>query len=157
MNLEKDALGIAHFDAVIEVKNSLTEATLEDPTVNGFDPRVVQVGGNNWKDVFLRYIVNNGNPYTAGTAGDKIGTALGYGGGYSYDVVDYGSDCVVVARYTNRATGKTAQAMYLVKFTPQGSIVKSGAMRYRIVSDLNQAATYIKSRANYLSQKTTWD
>lgn len=81
-------------------------------------------------------------------------TSIGYG--YSVEVSDFGRYVTAKISYSNPPTGKTASKMFLIAFDPDGKTgnIFQTSNRYRTFSGVSQAASYIKSCASSLRDKT---
>lgn len=90
--------------------------------------------------------------------GGNIRSALSsLGAGYSVKVIDYGSDVFVSVSYTNSMTGKTAGCNFLIKFTSKRGegIIKANEARYRTISSVTDAISYINSKSSNLKNLTS--
>ena len=148
------------YDAVLVYQPSVNEDGL-DPLLgtNGADKRATSAGP--WKidkgaySTYLYY--NDPKLYASWAFGKQLQTALtGFGAGFASEVSDYGKYVSVKVTYSNPPTGKTASKTFLIVFNPDGreGHVFSSSNRYRTFSGLTQAASYIKSAASSLRDKT---
>ena len=103
----------------------------------------------NWNDPKL---------WSATAFGANLQSRLqGLGTGFNAKVVDFKRWVTATVSYTNNVTGKTAEKIFLVVFdkpTKGDGIVLSTANRYRSISGVDQAATYIKSASSSLKDAT---
>lgn len=109
-----------------------------------------------FKDTFD--IFRGVSPNAQVKAGPIIRTQLSsLGKGYNIECIDFGSDIVIKITYTNIQTGRTSGQSFLLKLssTKGEGIIKSSEIRYRTVSNLVNAVSYIKTKAGSLKQQTS--
>lgn len=111
--------------------------------------------------------MNAGGPMTAGRdvkwgfIKNTQASSFRYGGslksllrmdtGWGVEVFDYGEEIVVRMSYSSVATGKGGSKTFLIVFDPQGKgkgVIKSSVAKVRSISDISQAASYIKNCAS---------
>ena len=77
------------------------------------------------------------------------------GQGYSNEVVDYGKWVCVKVTYHNTLTARSSSKNFLIVFKDKGDgIVLSTHNRYRSISGVDQAASYIKATCGSLQTDT---
>jgi hypothetical protein len=77
------------------------------------------------------------------------------GQGYSCQVVDFKKWVVVTVTHSNHVTGKSASKTFLVVFNPnKDGIVLTTHNRYRSISGVEQACSYIRSACTALQSET---
>ena len=132
------------FDAILVLDDSLNEVA---------DPRTATHGvpntgfyGNDYLqlDPFLK------NPIAFGRAIQR--SLNNIGDGFSCSVDDFGGSVVVRMTYTNTATCRSASKTFLIRFNNKSGdgIVMSSSAKYRTISGIGQAESYIKSASNAL-------
>lgn len=97
------------------------------------------------------------NPYDNFSLGSYVRSGLeSLGRGYSTQVFDFGTDIVVYVEYFDIGTCKTAGAHFLIKILNKDGtgVVKSSSNRYRTISSIGEAVSYISSRGRGLSSYT---
>lgn len=94
--------------------------------------------------------------YGSFTFGNSLKQSLGnMGYGYGCQVTDFKKWVVVNVTYHNHITGKSSSKTFLIVFKEKGDgIVLSTHNRYRTISGVDQAASYIKSVCNGLQSDT---
>lgn len=81
----------------------------------------------------------------------------GFGRGYSVKVTDFGTDIFVEVSYSNQQTGRMNGKTFLIKMknkTGEGWI-KASAYRYRTITGIDQAISYIRSVSANLKGNTS--
>lgn len=144
------------YDTILYIDNSkLLEEDYADPRT-----RPAQGSGalKTGYDIRFGYLKNTqGNNYF--NYGNVLRNQISLGAGYGVEVSDFGTEISVKVSYTNPATGKGASKCFLIVFdlTAKGGkgLVKSSAARWRSISDVSQAASYIRSCASSLSGRTS--
>lgn len=103
--------------------------------------------GINWDDPKL---------YAGHSFGNRLKSALdGMGSNYSNKVTDFGKWVTVEVTHHDRITGRSASKIFLVVFKQKGDgIVLSTHNRYRTISGVEQAASYIRSACGSLQGAT---
>lgn len=77
------------------------------------------------------------------------------GNGYSCQVTDFKKWVVVTVTHNNVITGRSSSKTFLVVFTPEkDGLIFSTHNRYRSISGVDQAITYIRSACQSLSSDT---
>jgi hypothetical protein len=77
------------------------------------------------------------------------------GNDFSSRVTDFGKWVTVDISHHNHITGRTSSKTFLIVFQQKGDgIVLSTHNRYRTISGVDQAASYIKSVASSLQNNT---
>lgn len=77
------------------------------------------------------------------------------GRGFSCSVTDFNKWIVVNVSYSNIVTGRTAGKTFLIVFKRDGNgLVMNTANKYRTISGVSQAISYIKSSSNALKNST---
>lgn len=104
-------------------------------------------GQANWDDPKL---------YNSFSFGQSLRILLGnLGGGFTAKVTDFSKWVVVEVTHHNQITGRSASKTFLIVFQHKGNgIVLSTHNRYRTISGVDQAASYIKSAAATLQNVT---
>lgn len=86
--------------------------------------------------------------------GRRLQSSLPGGNGYSYDVTDMGKYVVVRGTGHNLATGKTVSKTFVIVFEDPkygDATVFATSTKWRTVSTVDQAASYIRSTIQSLS------
>lgn len=92
--------------------------------------------------------------WTGSGYGRRLQSYLSGGGGYSYEVTDMGQYVVVRASFHNLGTGKTVSKTFVIVFeNPRigDGKVFATSTKWRTVSNVDQAANYIKSTIQSMS------
>lgn len=92
--------------------------------------------------------------WTGSGYGRRLQSSLSGGNGYSYEVTDMGKYVVVRGSFHNLGTGKTISKTFVIAFeNPKigDGKVFATSTKWRTVSNVEQAATYIKSTIQSLS------
>jgi hypothetical protein len=77
------------------------------------------------------------------------------GTGFSCEVIDFKKWIVATVHHSNMMTGKTSSKTFLIVFSPdKDGIVLSTHNRYRTISGVDQAASYIRSACSALQSDT---
>ena len=94
--------------------------------------------------------------YNAFTFGRIVRSAINnMGPSWSAEVSDFKKWVVVTVKYYNHETNRSASKTFLIVFKHKGDgIVLSTHNRYRTISGVDQAVTYIKSACNILQSST---
>ena len=121
------------------------------------DARLMQVGGRSGRETSFGVFRGTNGSNTSYNYGSVLRGALSLGNSYQVEVYDYNTECVVRVTYTNTKTCKSASQCFLIIFDAWEKsgkgVVKSTSARSRSISDVGQAASYIKSRASSLASK----
>lgn len=92
--------------------------------------------------------------YSGSGYGRRLQSSLSGGNGYSYEVTDMGKFVVARGTYHNLATGKTISKTFVITFSdPKNgdATVFATSTKWRTVSNVDQAASYIRSSTQSLS------
>ena len=94
--------------------------------------------------------------YTSFSFGQTLRSLLNnLGNGFNSKVTDFGKWVTVEISHHNHVTGRSASKTFLIVFQYKGDgIVLSTHNRYRTISGVDQAASYIKSAASSLMNST---
>lgn len=93
------------------------------------------------------------NSFTFGNAVRQYFSNMG--NGYACQVTDFKKWVVVTVSYSNHITGKISSKTFLIVFQPDGDgIVLSTHNRYRTISGVDQACSYIRSACSALQSET---
>jgi hypothetical protein len=98
------------------------------------------------------------NPGASYSLGGQIrGYLSGLGQLYNIEVCDFGPAVSIRVTYNNPRTCKSASSTYLLVFNSKGGDghLYTSSARSRTVSDFGQAASYVRSMAQALQNKTT--
>lgn len=150
------------FDAILVFdKESVNEGDLNKLIgMGGADVRATSAitGPNYDKGAYSTYL-NYQDPklfasWAFGKQLQNMLDAIGYG--YSAEVSDFGRYVSCKITYSNPPVGKTASKAFLIVFDPDGKKgnIFQTSNRYRTFSGISQAASYIKSCATSLKDKT---
>lgn len=141
--MNKKSLDNINFDATIEVLLPDNNKIYEDAEVIG--PSLTQMYQPGL------------DPNSQLSYGNRVKSALGLKPGYTMNVVDFGMEIYVYINYTNSTTGRSAGQHFLIKMVNKygGGTIKSNAGRYRTTTNIDQAISYIRSRANSLQSLTS--
>ena len=136
------------YDAILCVEPSINETV---------DDRVYARRGPGVSKGFTAYS-NTDDPklYDQFSFGQSLKSQLSnLGSGYYVEVTDFKKWVVVRASHHNHITGKTSSKTFLVVFKHKGDgIVLNTHNRYRTISGLDQAVSYIRSSMNSLTNDT---
>lgn len=141
------------YDTILYIDNPINEAKA--------DPRTQYAGGaplSKGYDIRFGYLKNTqgNNPYNYG---QSLRSTLPCTGGWSTEVADFGTEIAVKITYNNPATGRSASKMYLIVFdmaTKNGKgMIKVSNAKWRSISDISQAASYIKGASSSLQNYTS--
>lgn len=103
-------------------------------------------------------IVNYDDPklYTATNFGRQLQTMLSNSNNFWAEVSDFGRYVVVTAGYHNTVSGRSATKHFVIAFDPDGiGTVFTSATKWRSISGVSQAASYIKSACNPLESSAS--
>lgn len=153
-------INLDDYDAVLVYQPSVNESGLDDLLGAG-TPDKRAVSTSPWrvdKGAYSNYLFyNDPKLYTSWAFGKQLQNALvNIGSGYSAEVSDYGKYVSARVTYSNPPTGRSASKTFLIVFNPDGKEghVFSSSNRYRTFSGITQAASYIKSAASSLRERT---
>ena len=96
--------------------------------------------------------------YSAFNFGRSLQSRLNnIGTGYFSEVSDFGKFVSATVGYNNPITGKTAKKTFVIAFEGKGGdgIVLSSSTRWRTISGVDQAASYIRSACSSLQSLTS--
>lgn len=137
------------YDSILYIEN---EPILENDRI---------ANNGNW-DAHYRspseYPINMDDPkmYNAFTFGKIVRNAInGLGSGWSSEVSDFKKWVVVRVNYHNYETSRSATKTFLIVFQHKGDgIVLSTHNRYRTISGVDQAISYIRLACSHLQNST---
>lgn len=122
--------------------------------VNENDPRSYNKG--KYMSTTVGPFADDPKLYNYFSFGNAISRSLnGMGNGYSCQVTDFKKWVVVTVTHNNVITGRSSSKTFLVVFGPdKDGIILSTHNRYRSISGVDQAITYIRSACQSLSSDT---
>ena len=133
------------YDAVLYVtpEHTINEADRKNAAASAIGHDKYFKGSINWDDPKLH------NPYSFG---QSLRSALNnLGGGWSCKVTDFNKWVVVEMGHHDVITGRTSSKTFLVVFQEKGNgIVLNTHNKYRSISGVEQAISYIKSASSSL-------
>ena len=98
-------------------------------------------------------------PGTPGTMGGYVRSALSLGTGYGVQVSDFGEVCTINITYSNAKTGRTAGQNFAIIYRPEPSkwayTAYSCSSKWRNCTSIDQAVSFIKSKASALAGSIT--
>ena len=103
-------------------------------------------------------IVNYDDPklYTATNFGRQLQNMLSNSNNFWAEVSDFGRYVVVTAGYHNTVSGRSATKHFVIAFDLDGvGTVFTSATKWRSISGVSQAASYIKSACNPLESSAS--
>ena len=124
----------------------------------GADRRSINTKMVNGLDQGPNGIVNYDDPklYTATNFGRQLQTMLSNSNNFWAEVSDFGRYVVVTAGYHNTISGRSATKHFVIAFDPDGvGTVFTSATKWRSISGVSQAASYIKSACNPLESSAS--
>lgn len=124
----------------------------------GADRRSVNTKMVNGLDRGPNGIVNYDDPklYTATNFGRQLQNMLPNSNNFWAEVSDFGRYVVVTAGYHNTVSGRSATKHFVIAFDPDGvGTVFTSATKWRSISGVGQAASYIKSACNPLESSAS--
>lgn len=136
------------YDAILYVDNTINEADeriLAKKMISGGTK--YGKGSTDWDDPRL---------WSAHSFGSTLRTILnGMGTGYSSEITDFGKWVTVRVTYHDQISGRSASKIFLIVFKQKGDgIVMSTHNRYRTISGVDQAGSYIRSTCSSLQNST---
>ena len=136
------------YDAILVIENPINEST---------DKRMYNKGQT--RDVtrsFTQYWSDDVKLYSTFSFGNAVRQSLnGMGAEYSCQVTDFKKWVVVTVTHSNMITGKSASKTFLIVFDQnKDGIVLSTHNRYRSISGVEQACSYIRNVCNSLASDT---
>lgn len=145
-------LDMNSYDTILYIDPMLTEGT--DP--RGYASRPPQGADKGLDYKYIDY--NDPKLWSSSAFGKNLQSLLaGMGSGYSVQVTDFKRWVVADVTYHNFITGKHAGKTFLVVFDKPNKgngMVMATANRYRSISGVEQAASYIKSSISSLRDST---
>lgn len=138
------------YDAILHIEPNINEAVSDPRTINkGKLPDITRGFSKYWD-------VNDPKMYNMFSFGNSIRQALNsMGSGFSCQVTDFKKWVVVVVTHSNTITGKSASKTFLIVFDlKKDGIVLSTHNRYRSISGVEQAISYIKNACSSLQSDT---
>ena len=103
-------------------------------------------------------VVNYDDPklYMSTNFGRQLQSMLTNSNNFWAEVSDFGKYVVVTAGYHNTVSGRSATKHFVIAFDPDGvGTVFTSATKWRSISGVGQAASYIKSACNPLESSIT--
>lgn len=137
------------YDAVLYVDSALNEAA--DPRVKGGGKKIMADKG------FTQYLdIDDPQLYTNFSFGNIVRQTLNsIGNGYSCQVTDFKKWIVVTVTHSNIMTGKSSSKTFLIVFTlDKNGMILTTSNRYRTISGVEQACSYIRSACTVLQSET---
>lgn len=130
-----------------------------DQTINeGYDDRIYSKGGYvSGPKGFTQYPdADDPKLYNAYSFGNMVRQSLGnIGQGFSCNVIDFKKWVIVTITHSNHITGRTSSKTFLIVFkSNKDGIVLSTHNRYRTISGVEQACSYIRSACSALQNDT---
>lgn len=137
------------YDTILYINDNITESV--DDRINGYGlpSQDMPVKGiyRDYDDPKLFNISSFGN-----IVRDQLNDM---GRGFSCAVTDFNKWIVVDIKYNNIVTGRSAGKTFLIVFKPEGNgLVMNTANKYRTISGVSQAISYIKSSSSILKNST---
>lgn len=137
------------YDAILYVEPTLNEAA--DPRVSGKKGYLTSPKG------FTQYMdTDDPKLYSTFSFGNTIRQILhNMGQGFSCQVTDFKKWIVVTVTHSNMITGKSSSKTFLIVFQLDGDgMVLTTHNRYRTISGVDQACSYIRSACYSLQNDT---
>lgn len=135
-----------HYDTILLVQNPINEV----------DSRTIAKQSTQGGSKYFAGSVNYDDPriHQANGFGRLLQTQLGsMGNEWAVEVTDFNKWVTVRVTHSNTTTGRSASKTYLIVFQPDKTgMVLSTANKYRTISGVDQAASYIRSSASALAQ-----
>ena len=129
-----------------------------EPQLNESDERSVARKGVDATPRFFQNSIDYDDPKLFGNMsfGSNLRSILnGMGTGYSNEITDFGKWVTVRVTYHDQRTGRSASKIFLIVFKQKGDgIVLSTHNRYRSISGVDQAGSYIRSACSSLQTST---
>ena len=138
------------YDAILYYEPIINEGAYDDRSYGSKtigDTRGFRVG-RDWDDPKL---------FANHAFGNMLRTSLdSMSSGFSNKITDFGKWVSVEVTYHDKITGRSASKTFLIVFKIKGDgIVLSTHNRYRTISGVDQAASYIRSACNSLPSSTS--
>lgn len=140
------------FDTILEIQQPINEKRDERLDTLRIGTKTISGAADYQKQAWFM------NPYDNFSLGSYIRSGLeNLGRGFSTQVFDFGSDIAVHIEYYDIGTCKTAGANFLIKILNKKGegCVKSSSNRYRTISTIGEAISYISSRGKALASYTS--
>ena len=136
------------YDAILHVENLINEADKRIHNKGKVSSPTVGFSNN--------YYADDPKMYGSFTFGNAVRQSLNsMGNGYSCQVIDFKKWVVVTVNYSDIITGKLSSKTFLIVFSPdKDGIVLSTHNRYRSISGVEQACSYIRSVCQGLQSDT---
>lgn len=138
------------YDAILYVEQPLNEAAVDKRLYNkGKTPQDTKGFGQ-------YYYADDPKMYSSFTFGNAVRQSLNsMGQGYSCQVIDFKKWVVVTVTHSDMITGKSSSKTFLIVFTPdKDGMVLTTHNRYRSISGVDQACSYIRSSCSSLQNDT---
>ena len=138
------------YDAILHLELPINESTIDRRLINkGKTP-------SDTRGFSQYYTADDPKLYTSFTFGNAIRQSLNnMGTGYSCQVTDFKKWVVVTVTHSDMITGKSSSKTFLVVFNlDKDGMVLTTHNRYRSISGVDQAISYIKSSCNSLQSDT---
>jgi hypothetical protein len=136
------------WDAILYVDNQINEA----------DERIIGRKQINGTTKFNKGSIDWDDPrlWTAHSFGSTLRTILnGMGTGFSSEITDFGKWISVRVTYHDQITGRSSSKTFLIIFKQKGDgIVMSTHNRYRTISGVDQAGSYIRATCSSLQSSS---
>ena len=132
---------------VVEPERTVTEANVDKRMAGSHvDPKT----GGKFVDIDDPVL------YTNNSFGRQLQDMLnGIGRGYWSEVTDFGKWVSVTVGHHNVVTGRSATKTFMIVFKPNNSgLVMSSSTKWRTISGVGQAASYIRSAVSPLEYAT---
>lgn len=99
------------------------------------------------------------NPYDNFSLGSYVRSGLSLGSKYGVGVYDFGNAIMVEITYYDIGTCKTSGAKFLIQLGNKNGkgVVRSSSSKFRTIANVGEAISYIRSRANSLSNRTGYN
>ena len=138
------------YDAILYVTHPLNEAETSDKRMYG------RKTGSRWGSFGTPHTSDDPRMHNSFTFGNAVRQSLGnLGNGFACQVTDFKKWVVVTISHSNVITGKLSSKTFLVVFQESGDgIVLSTHNRYRTISGVEQACSYIRSACSALQSET---
>lgn len=136
---------------LVVIGNSILESTYDDRSnaTSSIDANIRGLKGSaDWDDPRL---------YTDMAFGNQLRNRLSsLGNGYGVEVTDYNKWVSVRVTYHDTITGISVSKTFLIIFQNKGNgLIMNTANRYRTISGVDQAVSYIKSVASILQSRAS--
>jgi hypothetical protein len=145
---------IKEYDAILEVNYNLNDLN-EGIDDRNYASNPVSGADKPIKGNYSNYI--DPKFYSSWSFGRQLRSILnGMGSGYSSEVTDFGQEIVVRVTHSDTVTGRSSSKTFLIIFTDKkgNAMVKNHSNKWRSVSGIDQAASYIRSICSNLQANT---